>query len=116
MSDCIFCRIADGSIPSEIVYQDDDVVAFRDIHPLAPVHFPIVPRKHVVNLLDLAADPDGSRVAEAVLRAVPRVAAAAGVDRTGFRLINNCGEDGGQTIGHVHFHLIGGRSLGEKLL
>ncbi len=116
MSDCIFCRIADGSIPSAIVYQDDDVVAFRDIHPVAPVHVLIVPRKHVANLLDLAADPDGSRVAEAVLRAVPRVAAAAGVDRTGFRLINNCGEDGGQTIGHVHFHLIGGRSLGEKLL
>ena len=116
MSDCIFCRIADGSIPSEIVYQDDDVVAFRDIHPVAPVHLLIVPRKHVVNLLDLAADPDGSRVAEAVLRAVPRVAAAAGDARPGFRLINNCGEDGGQTIGHVHFPLIGGRSLGEKLL
>ncbi len=116
MSDCIFCRIADGSIPSAIVYQDDDVVAFRDIHPVAPVHLLIVPRKHVANLLALAADPAGSRVAEAVLRAVPRVAAAAGVDRTGFRLINNCGEDGGQTIGHVHFHLIGGRSLGEKLL
>ncbi|NLO34740.1 MAG: HIT domain-containing protein [Clostridiaceae bacterium] len=116
MTDCIFCRIAAGAIPADIVYQDDDVVAFRDIHPVAPVHLLIVPRKHVANLLELAGHPDGVSLAQAVLRAVPRVAAAAGVDQTGFRLINNCGEDGGQTISHVHFHLIGGRSLGEKLL
>ena len=85
MTDCIFCRIAAGAIPADIVYQDDDVVAFRDIHPVAPVHLLIVPRKHVANLLELAGHPDGVSLAQAVLRAVPRVAAAAGVDQTGFR-------------------------------
>ena len=116
MSDCIFCRIAAGEIPAAFVYQDDEVVAFRDIHPAAPVHLLVVPRVHVEDILDLAARTDGPDLLGAVLRAIPAIAAAEGVDKNGFRLINNCGPDGGQTIRHVHFHLIGGRDLGEKLL
>jgi len=116
MSDCIFCQIAAGEIPARMIYQDESVVAFHDLHPAAPTHILIVPRHHAGDVLELAADPRGPEVMEAVLKAVPQVAAAAGVDRTGFRLINNCGEDGGQTIRHIHFHLIGGKRFGERLL
>ncbi len=116
MDDCIFCRIIAGEIPAAMVYQDENVVAFRDLHPAAPVHLLIVPKIHCEDLLQLAARKDGADILSGVLRAVPAVAAAAGVAENGFRLINNCGKDGGQTIRHVHFHLIGGRVLGEKLL
>lgn len=116
MGDCIFCKIIAGQIPAEMVYADERVVAFRDIHPAAPVHLLIVPRIHVTDILSLAAQPDGIDIFGSVLQALPAIAAAAGLDRRGFRLINNCGVEGGQTIPHVHFHLIGGRVLGEKLL
>ncbi len=116
MNDCIFCKIAAGEIPARMVYQDESVVAFHDLHPVAPAHILIVPRHHAGDIQELAADEQGPAVMAAVLQAVPRVAAAMGVDRSGFRLINNCGEDGGQTIRHVHFHLIGGRRFGERLL
>ena len=116
MNDCIFCRIIAGEIPAALVYQDEQVIAFRDLHPVAPVHLLIVPRIHAEDMLLLAARPDGEAVLGAVLRALPAIAEAAGVAGSGFRLINNCGHDGGQTIRHVHFHLLGGRLLGEKLL
>lgn len=116
MEDCIFCKIIAGQIPADVVYEDDRVVAFRDIHPAAPVHLLIVPRIHVSDILDLATRADGLDIFGSVLRSLPAIAAAAGLDHRGFRLINNCGVEGGQTIAHVHFHLIGGRVLGEKLL
>lgn len=116
MIDCIFCKIASGEIPARMVYEDEAVIAFHDLHPAAPTHILIVPRYHAEDVLALAADPQGPAVLASVLKAVPKVAAIAGVDQTGFRLINNCGQDGGQTIRHVHFHLIGGRRFGEKLL
>jgi histidine triad (HIT) family protein len=116
MNDCIFCKIVNKEIPAKFVYEDDQVVAFEDIHPAAPVHILIVPKKHVEHILALAGRSDGVDLLGAVLKAVPGIAAKAGVDQSGFRLINNCGHDGGQTIPHVHFHLIGGRAMGEKLL
>lgn len=116
MDNCIFCKIIKGEIPSKKVYEDDAVVAFHDLHPVAPVHVLIVPRHHAGDILDLAGEDGGAEVMSAVLAAVPKVAEATGVAAGGFRLINNCGEDGGQTIRHVHFHLIGGRAFGEKLL
>lgn len=116
MHDCIFCKIIAGDIPAKMVYQDDAVVAFQDLHPVAPVHVLIVPRHHAGDILELAGSANGDAVMAAVLKAVPHVAEATGVSAGGFRLINNCGQDGGQTIRHVHFHLIGGRPFGEKLL
>jgi len=116
MSDCLFCKISSGEIPADIVYEDDRVIAFRDIHPVAPVHILIVPKTHVATMLELAARPDGPDLASAVLKVIPEIAQKMQVDQSGFRLINNCGEEGGQTIPHVHFHLIGGRKLGEKLI
>ena len=116
MSDCLFCRIVRGELPSVKIFEDDSVIAFADLHPVAPVHVLIVPRRHFEDLNTLAADPDGVAVMGDVLKAVPKVAAAAGVFESGYRLINNCGSDAGQTIRHVHFHLIGGRAMGERLL
>ena len=116
MGDCIFCRIAAGDIPADKVYEDESIVVFKDLHPVAPVHLLIVPRIHVADILELANRDDGEAILGAVLHAVPKIAAAAGVAADGFRFINNCGIDGGQTIQHVHFHLIGGRHLGERLL
>lgn len=116
MADCLFCKIIRGEIPADIVYSNESVVAFRDIRPAAPVHVLIVPRKHVADIMKLAQEDGGSDLMQQILLAVPEVARRTGVDKSGFRLINNCGEEGGQTIMHVHFHLIGGRSLGEKLL
>jgi histidine triad (HIT) family protein len=116
MSTCIFCQIATGEIPARFVYQDDQVIAFWDLHPVAPVHVLVVPRHHADDLLALSGDPAGPDVMAALLRAIPLIARQLGVAQTGFRLINNCGPDAGQTISHVHFHLIGGRRLGAKII
>lgn len=116
MNDCIFCKIAAGDIPTARVYEDGNLVVFKDLHPVAPVHLLIVPRTHVEDILELAGCDEGTAIMGAVLQAIPKIAAIAGVETDGFRLINNCGVAGGQTIRHVHFHLIGGLNLGERLL
>ena len=117
MADCIFCRIAAHEIASKIVYEDDSVICFYDIHPAAPVHVLIVPKEHYTDILELNSDKETSaRVMSAVMDAVSKVAELEGVDRDGFRLINNCGLYGGQTIPHLHFHLLGGVKLKEKLI
>ncbi len=112
MSDCIFCMIASGEIPSAHVYADDDVIAFDDIAPQAPVHTLIVPREHYRSLDDGVPD----ELLLALLRAVPRVAEAKGVASSGYRVIINTGDDAGQTVHHLHVHVIGGRSLGEGMV
>lgn len=116
MSDCIFCKIVRGEIPATFIYEDDHLVVFKDTHPVAPVHVLIVPKKHVANIVELAGCTDGEVLLGQVLRAIPAVAKLLHVDAAGFRLINNCGRDGGQTIEHVHFHLIGGKALGDGLI
>ena len=116
MSDCLFCRIITGEIPAEFVYQNDQVVVFRDIKPAAPVHVLIVPREHIADAMALAEHPECGRLTEAMVRAAASAAKILNVAESGFRLINNCGEEGGQTVKHVHMHLLGGRHLGEGLL
>lgn len=115
MENCIFCRIAEGSISADIVAQDETFVAFRDIHPQAAVHVVIVPRKHWPDLLQMSGDPEGEAVAKALPKFVSDTARACGVDKTGFRLISNCGKDSGQSVLHVHVHLLGGESLGDRI-
>jgi histidine triad (HIT) family protein len=116
MADCLFCRITSGELLTTIQYQDDLLVAFSDLRPVAPVHILIVPRQHFTDFNAMADDPAGVAVMTAVMKAVPHIAAAAGIRDSGYRLINNCGADGGQTIKHVHFHLIGGRPLGAVVV
>lgn len=117
MDNCLFCKIADHEINSDIVYENEDVICFRDIHPAAPIHVLIVPKKHFTDILALSEAKDESGdIMRAVLAAIQQVASLCGVEKDGFRVINNCGVNGGQSIPHLHFHLIGGRKLGEKIL
>jgi histidine triad (HIT) family protein len=109
MSDCLFCGIIDGKIKGEIVYQNDAVVAFNDIRPQAPVHILIVPRKHIPSLLDLG--PEDGPVVESIFDAAARIARQREIADSGFRVVVNCGADAGQTVFHLHYHLLGGRHL-----
>ena len=108
MSDCIFCRIVAGEIPAERVYEDEEVIAFRDIHPKAPVHLPVIPRRHIPSLEALA--PEDDALAGRILRLLPRLAREQGLE-DGFRTVINTGPGGGQEVFHLHFHLLGGRGL-----
>jgi histidine triad (HIT) family protein len=108
--DCLFCKIAAGEIPSDIVYQDEQVVAFKDISPAAPVHVLVIPKKHIASLLELQA-ADAKLAAHILTEVVPKLAKKLAIDEKGFRLVANTKEDGGQTVNHLHFHLLGGRSL-----
>jgi len=111
--DCIFCEIVAGRLGSDQVYSDDRVIAFRDINPAAPVHVLIVPRRHVESLLDVDAVDAG--LPTAMHRAVVEVARRLGIAETGFRVIINNGEGAGQTVGHLHYHVLGGRTLSDLL-
>lgn len=113
MTDCIFCRIADGEIPSDKVFENDEVFAFRDINPQAPVHILVIPRRHIESAA--AITKDNSHLAAKCLEAVSSISEQEGLGN-GFRLISNCGADGGQTVPHLHFHILAGKFLGEKLL
>lgn len=106
--DCLFCKIAAGEIPSTPYYSDDDVYAFADIDPQAPFHAVIIPRRHIKCAADITSE--NSQVVAKVFEAVAKIAAENKLDN-GFRIVNNCGEDGGQTVGHLHFHMLGRRSL-----
>jgi len=109
MADCLFCRIASGDIPGDIVYQDEDLIAFNDINPQAPTHVLIVPRRHIATLNDLAAD-DVSLVGRLIHRATA-IAAERGHAEAGYRTVFNCNAEAGQTVFHIHLHLLAGRSM-----
>lgn len=108
MADCIFCKIANGEIKSELIYEDEMVVAFHDLNPQAPQHILIVPKVHVANIAELN---DRELAAHIFVDVVPKIAKKAGVDESGFRLVINTGKEGGQTVNHLHIHLLGGRSM-----
>jgi histidine triad (HIT) family protein len=107
--DCIFCKIIDGELPSDIVYRDERVIGFRDINPIAPVHLLIIPRKHIPSIRDLT-DDDLPLLGHMTVVA-NRLAVEEGIADPGYRLIINCGEEAGQTVHHIHMHLLGGRTL-----
>ena len=109
MSDCLFCKIIAGQIPASIVFQDDRLIAFKDINPQAPMHVLIVPRRHIATLNDLAPGDDGL-VGEMVRRAAA-LAAENGHAERGYRTVFNCNGDAGQTVFHIHLHVLGGRKL-----
>jgi histidine triad (HIT) family protein len=107
--DCIFCKIAAKEMPAEIVYEDEQIVAFKDLKPAAPVHLLMIPKKHFTNLLDLAEED--VELAGLLQMAAARIAREMGVAEQGFRVVCNCGRDGGQTVKHLHYHLLAGRAL-----
>lgn len=107
--DCLFCKIVAGDIPAKVVYENDHVMAFNDINPQAPLHVLIIPKKHIATINDLEAD-DAQVVGEMYL-AAKQIAADAGYADTGYRVAMNCGADAGQTVFHIHLHLLAGRPL-----
>ena len=111
--DCIFCKIVAGEIPSATVYQDEDLIAFRDINPQAPVHLLIIPREHVPSLTDLTESQ--STLMGHMVDVANQLAKQEGISGSGYRLVINCGEQGGQLVPHLHMHLIGGRNLSGTL-
>ncbi len=113
MSDCIFCKIIAGEIPSDKIYEDENVIAFRDIHPQAPVHFLVVPKKHIKSAAEITSD-NVCEVANCY-EVIAKLARQEKLD-DGFRVINNCGENAGQTVPHIHFHVLAGKILGETLV
>jgi len=114
MGDCIFCKIIERKIPSTVVYEDDSVLAFKDINPVAPVHVVIVPKLHIANVNELT--PGNASVLGDIHLAAKRIAEDLGIADKGYRLVNNCGADAGQTVFHLHYHLIGGIKLGAKII
>lgn len=106
--DCVFCKIAAGEIPAEVVYEDDDVMAFKDASPQAPIHIVIIPKKHYESIL---AIPAGDGIMNKIQTVISRLAIKFDVAEDGFRVVNNCGEMGGQTVPHVHFHFLAGRNM-----
>ena len=110
MSDCLFCRIADGRIPTAFEHEDDRIVAFKDLNPQAPLHVLIVPRAHIATLNDLK--PDDDELVGAMLRTAAGIAERHGYAERGYRTVFNCNREAGQTVFHLHLHLLAGRGLG----
>ena len=108
MSDCIFCKIANKEIETQFIFEDEQVVAFRDMNPQAPQHILIIPKKHFANIIEV---DDKELAAHIFVDVVPKIAKIVGVDESGFRLVINTGNEGGQTVNHLHVHLLGGRSM-----
>lgn len=109
MDDCIFCKIAKGDIPSNKVYEDETVLAFYDVDPQAPVHVLIIPKEHIASAAEIT--PENSAVLASIFEVVALVSKQLGLGN-GFRLVNNCGRDGMQSVQHLHFHLLGGKTMG----
>ncbi len=107
--DCLFCKIISGEIPSSKVYEDDMVYAFKDINPMAPVHILIVPKQHLSSMNDISAE--NSAVVAHIFEVAAKLAKEFGIDESGYRVVSNCGADAGQTVFHLHFHLLGGTKL-----
>jgi histidine triad (HIT) family protein len=113
MKDCVFCRIVAGEIPCAKVYEDDDILAFDDIHPMAPVHVVMIPKRHIATLMDI--DTSQTDTAARLLAAARKVAVIKNVAERGFRTVVNCNAEGGQVVFHMHMHLLGGRKLEDTL-
>ncbi len=107
-NDCIFCKIVSGEIPSTVVYEDEQVIAFNDIDPQAPIHVVIIPKEHFESILSV---PAGNEIISHIHTVANRIVLKLGIADKGFRLVNNCGVDGGQTVPHLHYHLLGGRYM-----
>ena len=108
MSDCLFCKIVAGDIPSTKVYEDETVLAFRDIAPMAPTHILVIPKVHIPSVDGVTAENSG--VVAHIFEVIPQIAEAEGL-KNGYRVVSNCGSDAGQTVPHLHFHILGGRAL-----
>ena len=110
--DCLFCKIVAGEIPSTRVYEDDMVLAFRDIAPQAPTHILVIPKAHIASVAEISGDNSG--VVAHIFEVIPQIAKAEGL-ANGYRVVSNCGADAGQTVHHLHFHILGGKALSLEM-
>lgn len=109
MENCIFCKIIKGEIPSKKIYEDDKVIAFHDISPAAPVHVLVIPKEHIESANHITEE--NSQVIAHIFQVINKIVEELNIAEDGYRIVNNCGNDGGQTVGHLHFHVLGGRKL-----
>ena len=114
MEDCIFCKIINGEIPSEKVYEDEEILAFKDINPAAPGHILVIPKKHIKSLLEV--NEEDSKIIAKIYEVINNIVKDMKMEEDGFRVIVNCGKDAGQEVMHLHFHLLGGKKLGDKIV
>ena len=114
MEDCIFCKIIRGEIPSTKVYEDDEILAFNDVNPAAPIHILVIPKKHINSLAYIKPEDEG--LVGKIYEVINKIAEDKGFKYEGFRVIVNCGKNGGQEVMHLHFHILAGKQLGEKIV
>ena len=114
MEDCIFCKISKGEIPSEKVYEDEEVLAFKDIHPAAPIHILVIPKKHIAKVTDIM--PEDEALVGKMYTVINKIAKEQEFAEDGFRIIINCGRDAGQEVMHLHFHILAGTKMGPKII
>lgn len=107
--DCIFCKIIKGEIPSNKIYEDDKVLAFHDISKEAPVHFLVIPKAHIESINNI--NEENSKIISHIFTVISKIVKEIGISDTGYRIVNNCGKDGGQSVNHLHFHILGQREL-----
>lgn len=109
MDNCIFCKISKGEIPSKKIYEDDKVYAFHDISPEAPIHFLVIPKEHITSANEI--NEENSHIIAHIMVVINNIVRELGADKDGYRIVNNCGKNGGQTVNHLHFHVLAGREL-----
>ena len=114
MEDCIFCKIIKGEIPSTKVYEDEEILAFKDINPVAPIHILVIPKKHIESVVHLQKEDEA--IVGKIYGVINKIAEEQGFKDEGFRVIVNCGENGGQEVKHLHFHILAGKKLGTKII
>lgn len=114
MDNCIFCKIISGEIPTNKIYEDEEIIAFNDINPQMPTHILVVPKKHIESIIDITKDDE--ILIGRIYTAINKIAKELGIDKNGFRVITNCGEDAGQTVKHLHFHILAGKKMSEKVV
>ena len=114
MENCLFCKIIKGEIPAEKIYEDEDVLAFSDINPEAPIHILVVPKKHITSLAHI--EKEDEKLIGKIFGVINKISEERNFKNDGYRVVNNCGENGGQSVKHIHFHVLAGKKLGEKIL
>ena len=114
MEDCLFCKIIKGEIPCSKVYEDEEFLAFNDINPKAPIHILVIPKKHIESLAHLKEDDE--KLMGKIYGVINKIAQEKGFKQDGYRVITNCGKNGGQEVMHLHFHILAGKQLGEKII
>ncbi|EOR26183.1 Purine nucleoside phosphoramidase [bioreactor metagenome] len=107
--DCIFCKIANGQIPSKKIYEDEKVIAFHDISPEAPIHFLVIPKDHIQSVNEISEE--NANIISHIFLVINKLVRELNIEKTGYRVVNNCGKDGGQSVNHIHFHVLGQREL-----